>query len=396
MTFLVAMFLFLSWLRIVRIGFQRNPNLEYATCLFFWSTFWIFLGMQHCQHIALCFCSSGLSCLTSASVTLPSPDSDRDHDVESSCSWSGCIGNPDLFRSRTQSCRMGLDNGCAYKCWLHLWAGYYHWCLWWFNCGQLHLHCGARFRPSICNAQILMEDHRTLFPWRAHASTVKLLLQNTTKLPTLSHGLRFPLARPPVHPQVARWWDVLWQRLWQGWQCKKLESSLLLACLVFRSAQCAVQSIWRLMASCSPKLLNSLQIFANAYSRQYASIPDLRPFSIFLVGPGHTMGFRGISWATLHLQSKTWASKMDKRITLKFKGSDFVSWVVQWKPFCCSFFSGKNLLRLASTSLTTQWTMPILPRSSGKSWGQWGCLLWCVDVWWNWGPQFPIFLCSSQ
>ena len=29
------MFLFLSWLRIVRIGFQRSPNLEYATCLFF-------------------------------------------------------------------------------------------------------------------------------------------------------------------------------------------------------------------------------------------------------------------------------------------------------------------------------------------------------------------------
>ena len=183
----------------------------------------------------------------------------------------------------------------------------------------------AMWAPSICNAQILMEDHRTLFPWRAHASTVKLLLQNTTKLPTLSHGLRFPLARPPVHPQVARWWDVLWQRLWQGWQCKKLESSLLLACLVFRSAQCAVQSNWRLMASCSPKMLNSLQIFANAYSRQYASIPDLRPFSIFLVGPGHTMGFRGISWATLHLGSKTWASKMDKRITLKLKGPEFVS-----------------------------------------------------------------------
>ena len=106
---------------------------------------------------------------------------------------------------------------------------------------------------------------------------------------------------------------------------KKLESSLLLACLVFRSAQCAVQSNWRLMASCSPKMLNSLQIFANAYSRQYASIPDLRPFSIFLVGPGHTMGFRGISWATLHLGSKTWASKMDKRITLKLKGPEFVS-----------------------------------------------------------------------
>ena len=296
------MVVFLSWLRIVRIGFQRSPNLEYATCLFFWSTFWIFLGMQHCQHIALCFCSSGLSCLTSAAVTLQSPDSDRDHDVESSCSWSGCIGNPDLFRSRTQSCRMGLDNGCAYKCWLHLWAGYYHWCLWWFNCGQLHLHCGARFRDELRCEHHLFAMLR--YWWRTtelcsrggHMHQQWNCCCKTQR--NSRHSLmvlRFPLARPPVHPQVARWWDVLWQRLWQGWQCKKLESSLLLACLVFRSAQCAVQSNWRLMASCSPKMLNSLQIFANAYSRQYASIPDLRPFSIFLI-PCRPWTHDGFSW----------------------------------------------------------------------------------------------------
>ena len=185
----------------------------------------------------------------------------------------------------------------------------------------------AVWAPSICNAQMLMEDHRTLFQWRVHASTVQLLLHKTTKLPTLSHGLKFPLARPPVarppvHPQVVPWWDVLWQRLWQGWQCKTLESGLLLACFVFRNAHRVVQCNWRLMhfwhlvaQSCE----NSLHIFAYAYSRQYASIPDLRPFSIFLVSPGHTMGFRGLSWATLHLESKTWASKMDEPITFKLQ-----------------------------------------------------------------------------
>ena len=77
-------------------SFQRSPNLQYATCcLFFLKYFLDVFGdaalLHHC---------SGLSCLTFACVTLPSPDSDRDHDVESSCSWSGCIGNPDLFRSR--------------------------------------------------------------------------------------------------------------------------------------------------------------------------------------------------------------------------------------------------------------------------------------------------------
>ena len=105
------------------------------------------------------------------------------------------------------------------------------------------------------------------------------------------------------------------------------------------------------LASCSPKLLNSLHIFAYAYSRQYASIPDLRPFSIVLVSPGHTMGFRGLSWATLYLESKTWASKMDKRITLKPKVVQRI-WICQLCFASFSRFSTKSQRGLISEELS--------------------------------------------
>ena len=74
---------------------------------------------------------------------------------------------------------------------------------------------------------------RTLTPWKAHASTLKL--HNP-------HGLKSPLARPLVHPQVARCGGMLWQR----WQCTQLER-LASCCFVFRNAHRAGHSSWRLM-----------------------------------------------------------------------------------------------------------------------------------------------------
>ena len=87
---------------------------------------------------------------------------------------------------------------------------------------------------------------------------VSLLLHQT-------RGLKFPLARPPVHPQVARCGGVLWQRLWQRWQCTQLER--LTSCLL-RFPQCASRGAQQLaldafLASCSPTLLHSFHIFAN-------------------------------------------------------------------------------------------------------------------------------------
>ena len=77
-----------------------------------------------------------------------------------------------------------------------------------------------------------------------------------------AHGLKFPLARPPVHPQVARCGGVLWQRLWQRWQCKQLER---LASCLLSFPQCASRSARQLaldafLASCSPTLLHSFHL----------------------------------------------------------------------------------------------------------------------------------------
>ena len=259
------MLVFLSWLRIVRCSNWLPTKPELRVCdllpLFFWSFFLDLFGdgaLPAHSFVFLHHCS-GLSCLTSARVTLPnfaepwlrqrswcrkqlqlewvhwqSRSFPVSHPVvpHGAGQWM-CLQMLASLVSRVlplvpllvQLRPTSLALWCQIQGWAAMWA------------------------PSICNAQMLMEDHRTLFPWRAHASTVKLLLQKTTKLPTLSHGLKFPLARPPVHPQVAPWWDVLWQRLWQGWQCKKLESGLLLACLVFRNAlrviaQCKAIGAW--------------------------------------------------------------------------------------------------------------------------------------------------------
>ena len=89
-----------------------------------------------------------------------------------------------------------------------------------------------------------------------------------------AHGLKSPLARPPVHPQVARCRGVLWQRLWQRWQCKQFER---LASCVLSFPQCASCSARQLaldafLASCNPTLLHSFHLFAYASSRQYVSI----------------------------------------------------------------------------------------------------------------------------
>ena len=59
-----------------------------------------------------------------------------------------------------------------------------------------------------------------------------------------------------------------------------------------RNALCKALALDAFLTPCSLKLLNSLQIFAYAYSRQYASIPDLRLFSILIGSPGHD----GLSW----------------------------------------------------------------------------------------------------
>ena len=261
----ILMVVLLSWLRIVRCSNWLPTKPELRVCdllpLFFWSLFLDLFGdaaLPAHSFVFLHHCS-GLSCLTSARVTLPnfaepwlrqrswcrkqlqlewvhwqSRSFPVSHPVvpHGAGQWM-CLQMLASLVSRVlplvpllvQLRPTSLALWCQIQGWAAMWA------------------------PSICNAQMLMEDHRTLFPWRAHASTVKLLLQKTTKLPTLSHGLKFPLARPPVHPQVAPWWDVLWQRLWQGWQCKKLESGLLLACFVFRNAlrviaQCKAIGAW--------------------------------------------------------------------------------------------------------------------------------------------------------
>ena len=81
------------------------------------------------------------------------------------------------------------------------------------------------------------------------------------------HGLKSPLARPLVHPQVARCGGMLWQR----WQCTQLER-LASCCFVFRNAHRAGHSNWRLMHFWHPVAQRCFILFTSLHMHTQGSM----------------------------------------------------------------------------------------------------------------------------